>query len=55
MPFFTDEPTVDSDWQYEQVRSEINRLEEVSPQTNLTAEERTIAQSQLANYLACFR
>jgi hypothetical protein len=46
------EPKVGTDWQYEQVRSEINRLKEVLRRTNLTAEERAIAQSQLDNYLA---
>ena len=51
MPFFTHEPKVDSDWQYEQVRSEINRLREVLRNPNLNAEERAIAQSQLDNYL----
>lgn len=51
MPFFTYEPKVDIDWQYEQVRSEINRLREVLRNPNLNAEERAIAQSQLDNYL----
>jgi hypothetical protein len=55
MPFFTYEPTVDSDWQYEQVRSEIERLRELLRKPDLTAEERAIAQSQLDNYLATSR
>lgn len=44
-------PKVDRDWQYEQVRSEIKRLREVLRNPNLTDEERTIAQSQLDNYI----
>lgn len=51
MPFFTYKPKVDADWQYEQVRSEINRLREVLRNPKLTTEERAIAQSQLDNYL----
>jgi hypothetical protein len=51
MPFFTYEPKVDTDWQYEQVRSEINRLREVLRNPNLNVEERAIAESQLDNYL----
>lgn len=52
MPFFTYEPKVGSDWQYEQVRSEIKRLREVLHNPDLTAQERIIALSQLADYLA---
>jgi hypothetical protein len=52
MPLFSYDPKVDKDWQYEQVRSEIKRLREVLHNPNLTAEERAIAQSQLANHLA---
>lgn len=44
-------PKADRDWQYEQIRSEINRLREVLRKPNLTDEERTIAQSQLENYI----
>jgi len=52
MPLFNYEPKVDRDWQYEQVRTEIKRLKEVLHNPDLTAQERAIAQSQLANYLA---
>lgn len=52
MPLFSYEPKVDRDWQYEQVRTEIKRLREVLHNPDLTAQERAIAQSQLANYLA---
>lgn len=51
MPFFTYEPKGDRDWQYEQLRSEVNRLRQVLRNPNLTAEERAIAQSQLDNYI----
>jgi hypothetical protein len=52
MPLQSYEPKVDKDWQSEQFRSEISRLREILQNPNLTAEERAIAQSQLANYLA---
>jgi hypothetical protein len=52
MPPYSYKPKVDRDWRYEQVRSEINRLREVLHSPNLTAEERAIAQSQLANHLS---
>jgi hypothetical protein len=55
MPFFTYEPKGDRDWQYEQLRSEIDRLKAVLRDPNITAEERAIAQSQLDNYLATNR
>jgi len=41
-----------TDWEYEQIRSEINRLRELLREPDLTVEERAIAQSQLDNYLA---
>ena len=43
-------PLPDSDWQWEQVRYEINRLKSVLLDPNSTVEERLIAQSQLDNY-----
>lgn len=55
MPFFTYEPKGDRDWQYEQLRSEIDRLNAVLCDPNITAEERAIAQSQLDNYPATNR
>ena len=51
MPLLNYQPKVDRDWQYEEVRTEIRRLREVLDNPNLTAEERAIAQSQLANHL----
>jgi hypothetical protein len=49
------EPKVGTDWHFEQVRSEINRLREVLRNPNLTDEERAIAQAQLENYLTTSR
>lgn len=49
------EPKVDTDWQFEQVRSEINRLREVLRDPDITDDERAIAQSQLDNYRASSR
>ena len=49
------ESKVDTDWQFEQVRSEINRLREVLCDPDITDDERAIAQSQLDNYRATSR
>lgn len=46
------EQKANCDWQYEEIRSEIKRLTEVLHEPDLTENERSIAQSQLANYLA---
>ena len=51
MPLLDYQAKVDRDWQYEELRTEINRLREVLDNPNLTAEERAIAESQLANHL----
>lgn len=44
-------PLVDTDWQFELVIHEINRLKEILHSQSLPAEDRAIAQSQLDNYL----
>lgn len=49
------ESKVDTDWHFEQVRSEINRLREVLRDPDITNDERAIAQSQLDNYRATSR
>lgn len=43
-------PLTNPDWQLEEVRYEINRLKDVLLDPNSTAEERSIAQSQLDDY-----